>query len=138
MPKKLLSDLRALIQKTRQDVARTVNSALVQMYWQVGTRIREDVLKAKRAEYGEAIVSALMTQLGWTHFLHIIPLDDPLKRDSYAEMCRMALKFQNRRCRRFWAGRNTSRSWASTTTSPAGNRNVARQRRVRCPYPGVI
>jgi len=24
-----------------------------------------------------------------THFRHIIPLDDPLKRDSYAEMCRV-------------------------------------------------
>jgi predicted nuclease of restriction endonuclease-like (RecB) superfamily len=35
------------------------------------------------------IVSALMTQLGWTHFLHIIPMDDPLKRDFYAEMCRV-------------------------------------------------
>jgi len=35
------------------------------------------------------IVSALMTQLGWTHFLQIIPIDDPLKRDFYAEMCRI-------------------------------------------------
>ena len=35
------------------------------------------------------IVSALMTQLGWTHFLLIIPFDDPLKRDFYAEMCRI-------------------------------------------------
>ena len=35
------------------------------------------------------IVSALLTQLGWTHFLYIIPLDDPLKRDFYAEMCRI-------------------------------------------------
>jgi predicted nuclease of restriction endonuclease-like (RecB) superfamily len=30
-----------------------------------------------------------MTQLGWTHFLHIIPIDDSLKRDFYAEMCRV-------------------------------------------------
>ena len=35
------------------------------------------------------IVSALMTQLGWTHFLHIIPIDDSLKRDFYAEICRI-------------------------------------------------
>ncbi|MDP2792420.1 MAG: PDDEXK nuclease domain-containing protein [Rectinemataceae bacterium] len=35
------------------------------------------------------IVLALLTQLGWTHFLYIIPLDDPLKRDFYAEMCRI-------------------------------------------------
>jgi len=35
------------------------------------------------------IVSALLTQLGWTHFLHIIPLEDPQKRDFYTEMCRI-------------------------------------------------
>jgi hypothetical protein len=35
------------------------------------------------------IVSALMTQLGWTHFLSIIPMNDQLERDFYAEMCRI-------------------------------------------------
>jgi len=52
-------------------------------------RIRKDILKEKRAEYGEEIVSALRRQLKWTHFLSIIYLDDPLKRDFYAEMCRI-------------------------------------------------
>lgn len=37
----------------------------------------------------EQIVSALRRQLGWTHFKSIIYLDDPLKRDFYAEMCRI-------------------------------------------------
>ena len=35
------------------------------------------------------IVHALRGQLGWTHFRQIIYLDDPLKRDFYAEMCRV-------------------------------------------------
>ncbi len=35
------------------------------------------------------IVSSLMTQLGWTHFIHLLPLEDQLKRDFYAEMCRI-------------------------------------------------
>lgn len=35
------------------------------------------------------IVSALSRQLGWTHFRTLIYLDDPLKRDFYAEMCRV-------------------------------------------------
>ncbi|HXX34368.1 MAG TPA: DUF1016 N-terminal domain-containing protein, partial [Thermodesulfobacteriota bacterium] len=121
----LFQDLRALIIEARQDVARQVNSALVLLYWRVGQRIRQDILKEKRAEYGEEIVptlssqlseefgsnfstrnlwhmirfaevfsdekivNALSTQLGWTHFRHIIALDDPLKRDFYAEMCRI-------------------------------------------------
>jgi predicted nuclease of restriction endonuclease-like (RecB) superfamily len=37
----------------------------------------------------EEIVSALRTQWGWTHFRMIIPMEDELKRDFYAEMCRM-------------------------------------------------
>ncbi|OQA52048.1 MAG: hypothetical protein BWY45_03246 [Euryarchaeota archaeon ADurb.Bin294] len=35
------------------------------------------------------IVSALSRQLSWTHMRTIIYLDDPLKRDFYAEMCRI-------------------------------------------------
>lgn len=33
------------------------------------------------------IVSALRRQLSWTHFKRLIYLEDPLKRDFYAEMC---------------------------------------------------
>ena len=101
------------------------NSALVMLYWRVGKRIHQDILKEKRAEYGEEIVpalstqlseefdssfstrnlwhmirfaevfpdekivNALSTQLGWTYFRHIIGLDDLLKRDFYAEICRI-------------------------------------------------
>jgi hypothetical protein len=35
------------------------------------------------------IVAALRRQLGWAHFKAIIPLKDPLKREFYAEMCRI-------------------------------------------------
>ncbi len=123
--KALLKDLRELIATARQDVARQVNSALVLLYWHVGKRIRQDILKEKRAEYGEEIVptlsaqlvpefgegfskrnlfrmirfsevfsdeqivSTLSRQLGWSHFVEIIPLEDDLKRDFYAEMCRI-------------------------------------------------
>jgi len=37
----------------------------------------------------EKIVSALRRELSWTHFKEIIYIDDPLKRDFYAEMCRI-------------------------------------------------
>ena len=124
-PGTLLRDLRALIVEARQDVARQVNSALVLLYWRVGKRIRQDILKGKRAEYGEmivstlgrqlemefgrgfsekslhhmirfaevfpdeGIVSTLSRQLGWSHFKEIIYLEDDLRRDFYAELCRV-------------------------------------------------
>jgi predicted nuclease of restriction endonuclease-like (RecB) superfamily len=37
----------------------------------------------------EQIVATLSRQLGWSHFKEIIPLTDDLKRDFYAEMCRI-------------------------------------------------
>ena len=35
------------------------------------------------------IVVSLIRQLSWTHFLPLIPIEDSLKRDFYAEMCRI-------------------------------------------------
>ncbi len=123
--KVLLMEVRDLILSARQTVAAAANATLTMLHWQIGNRIRKDILGEKRAGYGEQILStlskqleaefgrgfgqrnlfrmvrfaevfpapkiltSLMTQLGWTHFLHIIRLDDPLKRDFYAEMCRM-------------------------------------------------
>jgi predicted nuclease of restriction endonuclease-like (RecB) superfamily len=123
--KGLLSEVRELILSARQSVATAANATLTMLHWQIGNRIRRDILREKRAEYGEqilatlskqleaefgrgfgrrnlfnmvrfaevfpdiAIVQSLIAQLGWTHFLHIIRLDDPLKRDFYAEMCRI-------------------------------------------------
>jgi predicted nuclease of restriction endonuclease-like (RecB) superfamily len=34
-------------------------------------------------------VAALSQRLGWSHFIELLPMDDPLKRDFYAEMCRL-------------------------------------------------
>src|ERR1035441_9997634 len=62
-PTALLADLRGLIQQAREGVARAVDSGLTTLYWHVGRRIRQDILKERRAEYGEQIVAALGRQL---------------------------------------------------------------------------
>jgi DUF1016 N-terminal domain len=62
-PANLLEDLRGLIQSTRAGIAHAVNSALVILYWEVGHRIRTEVLKSERAAYGEQIVPTLSAQL---------------------------------------------------------------------------
>ncbi len=58
-------------------------------YDEYGNRIRQDILKEKRAEYGKEIVVTLSRQLSWSHFVAILPLKDDLQRDFYAEMCRV-------------------------------------------------
>jgi predicted nuclease of restriction endonuclease-like (RecB) superfamily len=122
----LLDDLKTLIEQARQQVAVAVNTGLTLLYWQVGQRIRSDLLqKEDRAAYGKRIlatlspeltqrygkgfalsalsrmvkfaevfpeikiVATLSQQLSWSHFLLLLPLDKPMQRDFYAEMCRI-------------------------------------------------
>jgi hypothetical protein len=59
----LLGDIRHLIEAAREQTARSVNSTLVIMYWQIGKRIREDVLRNERAEYGDEILQTLSEKL---------------------------------------------------------------------------
>ena len=59
----LLADVRGLILAARESVARTVNAVLTLLYWEIGKRIRRDILKEKRAGYGEKILSALSAKL---------------------------------------------------------------------------
>jgi len=54
------------------------------LYWQIGSRIRQDILKEKRARYGKEIVATLSQQLSWSHFKEILPLKKPFQRDFYA------------------------------------------------------
>ena len=54
---RLLADVRTLIEAARQQVAQAVNAGLVTLYWHVGKRIRQEVLREERAAYGEQIVS---------------------------------------------------------------------------------
>lgn len=121
----LVSDIAKLIDEAKNHVAREYNSTQALLCWLIGKRIDQEILKAERAEYGEAIVislaeqltliygkgysrpnifrmikfakqfpdrdivSTLSRQLSWSHFVIICSIDDDLKRDFYAEMCRV-------------------------------------------------
>lgn len=68
----LLTDVRRLIEESRNRVASVVNSEISMLHWSVGKRINEDVLKKERAEYGKQVVASLSQQLtelygkGWS------------------------------------------------------------------------
>jgi len=59
----LIGDIRRLIETARQNVAVRVNAGLTTLYWQIGDRIRQDILKKKRAEYGREIIVTVSRQL---------------------------------------------------------------------------
>lgn len=58
-----ISEIKSLIEKSRQNIAVTVNSEMTLLYWNVGERINTEVLGNNRAEYGKAIVATLARQL---------------------------------------------------------------------------
>ena len=119
--KNLVVELKSLIASTKEQVAVSVNSSLTLMYWQIGYKINEDILKNSRAEYGKEIlqtVSAKLTeefgqgysyssltrmmkfaqyftfeniatlsqQLSWSHFKELLPMEDNLKIEFYAQL----------------------------------------------------
>jgi hypothetical protein len=59
---KLLTDLRGMIESARRQVARAANAGTVSLYWEMGRRIRQDILHEKRAGYGEQIVQKISGQ----------------------------------------------------------------------------
>jgi len=62
-PEKLLGDIRHMIEDARAAVAATANTRLTMLYWGIGKRIGQEILKGGRAEYGAQIIPALAKQL---------------------------------------------------------------------------
>ena len=68
----LVADLKVLIQDARRRAARKVNAELSLLYWNVGQRIRTEILDEERAAYGKQIVASLSKNLtqefgrGWS------------------------------------------------------------------------
>jgi hypothetical protein len=59
----LLGDVCKLIEQARERTAIAVNPELTLLYWNIGNRIRKDILCDQRAEYGRQIVGTLSRQL---------------------------------------------------------------------------
>ena len=61
--KVLFSDLKKIIDSSRENVARTVNSEITLLYWKIGERINTEILQEKRAEYGQFIIKEIAQKL---------------------------------------------------------------------------
>ncbi len=86
--RELLRDVRELILKARGAVARTTNVTLTATYWQIGERIRWDILKDERADYGRRVVEGLATKLTQE-------FGEGFNRTNLFDMVRFAGTFQN-------------------------------------------
>ncbi len=68
----VFTELKTLIEQSKQDVAVSVNATMSMLYWQIGRRINKEILQEKRAEYGKQIIATLSNKLteeygrGWS------------------------------------------------------------------------
>lgn len=73
-----------------QQILATLSQELVQDYGNgFGEKNLRRMLQFAEVFPDEEIVVSLIRQLSWTHFIALIPLDKPLQREFYAEMCRI-------------------------------------------------
>jgi hypothetical protein len=107
----LLQELKSLLIKTKYQAYKAVDNLRVQTYWQIGERIvREELQHQERADYGEyllnnlakdlgflkrdlyrmvqfyrtyPIMTSLMSQLSWTHYVVLITLSNNYEREFY-------------------------------------------------------
>jgi len=59
----LFTDISQLIEQSKTNIAISVNAELTMLYWQVGKRINENILKSDKPEYGKQIVSSISERL---------------------------------------------------------------------------
>ena len=82
----LFADIKTLIEQSKQQIAVAVNSTMTMLYWQVGNRIKTDILQNKRAEYGQEIIKQLSANLteqygkGWSekHLRHCLRIAETI------------------------------------------------------------
>ncbi len=60
---KLFNDIKQLIDDAKIAVSKAISSGVTSLYWNIGTRINNEILNNKRAEYGKQIVATLSRQL---------------------------------------------------------------------------
>lgn len=59
----IVDEIRDIVLESKAKAYKSVNNILTLMYWQIGNRINQEVLKNSRADYGKSIVVTVSRQL---------------------------------------------------------------------------
>lgn len=125
---KLYAIVRDVLKKARQNIARNVNSAIVQAYWQVGRHIVEyEQSGEQRAKYGDATLKQLSEKLsaefgsGFTvtnlklmrQFYLAFPIGHALRDELSWTHYRSLLKVQNQEVRLWYMDECVRENWST-------------------------
>lgn len=68
----IFDDIKQLINESKRHIAVEVNMTMSMLYWNIGSRVNNEILNNQRAEYGKQVIFALAKQLeeefgtGWS------------------------------------------------------------------------
>jgi len=85
----VFQDVQALILATRERMVIQVNSELALLYWDIGERIRREILGGQRAAYGKQVVATLAQRLK-------VAFGRGFTQDNLSRMIRLAELFPDR------------------------------------------
>lgn len=123
----LFSQIKAVLDEARSKISRTVNSAMVQAYWNVGKYIVEHEQKGEqRAEYGKNSINDLSARLvneygnGFTstnlRYMRQFYLNFPIYHTLCDKLswshCRTLVKVQNEKAREFYINECVVENWS--------------------------
>ncbi len=124
----LYMGIRGVIIEARQLAARSVNTAMVQAYWQIGRMIVEDVQSGNtRANYGEDVLTTIGEQLAgefgqgfeasnlrkMRQFYQAFPIRDALRLELSWTHYRLVMKVQNPQARAFYIQEAIDSQWST-------------------------
>lgn len=124
----LLQAIRELVQQARQQVARSVNSAMVQTYWHIGRLIVEDEQQGEaRAEYGAQQLEQLSTRLteefgkgfdvtnlrSMRRFYQAFPIRDAVRPELSWTHYRYLIRLENPSAREWYAQEAITQGWSA-------------------------
>ncbi len=123
-----MQDIRKIIEQGRLQVVRTVNTAMVMTYWEIGKRIVEDEQSGNaRAEYGKFLLKNLAKELTeefgkgfeerelrrMRQFFITFPIRDALRPELSWTHYRLLLRVENEDARKFYLLEAVECAWSS-------------------------
>ena len=123
-----ISDIKALISEAQQHVVRSVNTAMVITYWEIGRRIvDEEQNGSNRAEYGkyliESLAKALTADFGkgfsvpnlrnFRQFYLVFPIRYALRSELSWTHYRQLMRVENEEARAFYLKEAAECAWSS-------------------------
>ena len=132
------SSIKDILESSRRNVFRNINSAMVRTYWNIGRIIVEEEQKGKdRAEYGEYLIKELSKRLtrdfgrgfdernlryirlfyikfkNWNALSSESQKGDALRHQLSWSHYRMLLKVENENARNFYINESISNNWST-------------------------